>query len=564
MAADSTPSARERQPSAQSDSVEGPFFEEWMRKAESTCPLRIPGAALYGRSSPRIFTPPLAPLTPDTSLGYSLIEFVETVADAHLLPWEQELAIRALELDESGGRLRFRTVILLVARQNGKSTFAQMLSLWAMYLIGVGLVIGTAQDLDIAEELWSGCVDIAESVDDLAALITNVNKVNGKKALEVEYPGAHGSVVKSKYKVKASTRKGARGLSGDLILLDELREHTNWDSYSAVTKTTMARPKAQVWALSNAGDDSSVVLMTLRKKAHALLGDPDRLTEDDTDLTPVGAQDAGIGLFEWSAAPGRATSDKAGWAEANPSLGYTIDEASLASAEATDPEPVFRTECLCQWVATMSAGPFPEGAWEACADPTGIIPEEAPVTYAVDVSYDRGAAYVAAAGTRADGRPQVEIVAARPGQGWAEWLPEWFRGFVDADYPARVVVQAKACPAAILTDVLAEVEGLTVVEWAGGDLGIGCGLFYDRVVAAAPDSSTSLAPLSHRGQEALTLAAHTAAQRFYGDGWYWDRKNSPQDASPLIAATEALWDLLTNLAKEPETSMFSEAPLPLC
>ena len=128
-------------------------------------------------------------------------------------------------------------MVLLVARQNGKSTLAQALCLWAMYVLGVKMTLGTAQDLDIAEELWSGCVDIAESVPELAATIKNVNKVNGKKSLDLQ--------TGERYKVKASNRKAGRGLSADLIVLDELREHTNWDSWGAVTKTMMARPKAQ-------------------------------------------------------------------------------------------------------------------------------------------------------------------------------------------------------------------------------------------------------------------------------------------------------------------------------
>lgn len=551
MVAGSRRSGRARRVSAQSETPEGAYFDEWMVRAERECPLRMPDTPRIGRSSPRVRTAPLKPLTPETSLGYSAIEFSHDVLGIPLLPWQQETLIRALELDCTGRRFRFKTIVLLVARQNGKSTLAQVLCLWAMYVLGVRMTLGTAQDLDIAEEIWGGCVDIAESIPDLAGLIRNVVKVNGKKSLELE--------TGERYKVKASNRKAGRGLSADLVVLDELREHTNWDSWGAVTKTTMARARAQIWCLSNAGDDASVVLMSLRKKAHRALGDPDGINADETDLTGVG--DGSLGIFEYSAAPGRATTDRDGWAEANPSLGYTLEEASLASAESTDPQPVFRTECLCQWVDTMTSGPFPDGAWEACADPRGVIPDESPISYAVDVSWDRGAAYVAACGLQHGGRPQVEIVAARPGQGWADWLPEWFRGFVDADWPARVVVQAKACPAAVLVDVLAEVEGLTVVPWEGGALGIGCGLFYDRVMAAAPETESSLEPLAHRGQEALTLAAHTAAQRFYGDGWYWDRKNSPQDAAPLIAATEALWDQLVNAPATP--SIYEAGPLPL-
>ena len=248
-------------------------------------------------SSSYVHTAPLKPLTPETSLGYSAIEFSHDVLGIPLLPWQQESLIRALELDRTGRRFRFKTVVLLVARQNGKSTLAQVLCLWAMYVLGVRMTLGTAQDLDIAEEIWGGCVDIAESIPDLAGLIRNVVKVNGKKSLKLE--------TGERYKVKASNRKAGRGLSADLVVLDELREHTNWDSWGAVTKTTMARARAQIWCLSNAGDDASVVLMSLRKKAHRALGDPDGINADETDLTGVG--DGSLGIFEYSAAPGRST-----------------------------------------------------------------------------------------------------------------------------------------------------------------------------------------------------------------------------------------------------------------
>jgi phage terminase large subunit-like protein len=83
---------------------------------------------LQGSETPRIFTPPLRELTPETSLGFSLIQFAEEILLVHLFPWQRWLAIHALEL-RPDGRLRFRNVVLLVARQNGKSMFSQMLAL---------------------------------------------------------------------------------------------------------------------------------------------------------------------------------------------------------------------------------------------------------------------------------------------------------------------------------------------------------------------------------------------------------------------------------------------------
>jgi phage terminase large subunit-like protein len=296
-------------------------------------------AKRYGSEVPRIYTPPLRELTPETSKGFECIQFAEDVLGVSLLPWQKWLLIHALEVLDDGS-YRFRTVILLVARQNGKSTLMQVLSLWRMYVDAAKLIIGTAQNLDIAEEQWQGAVELAEGVPELAEEISKVNKTNGKKALELESG--------ERYKVAAANRKGGRGLSGDLVLMDELREHTNWDSWSAVSKTTLARFYAQVWAASNAGDAASIVLRFLRKLAHTALGNPDGLDDVGLVADPEGddAEDGdSLGIFEWSARPGVSIWDRDGWAEANPSLGYTLTEKAIASAARTDPEGIFRTEC---------------------------------------------------------------------------------------------------------------------------------------------------------------------------------------------------------------------------
>ena len=121
--------------------------------------------SLVGSEVPRIWTRPLRELTPETSLGYSVIEFAEKFLFIELFPWQKWLLIHALEL-RPNGRLRFRNIIVLVARQNGKSTLSIVLSLWAMYVFGTKTILGTAQDLDTAEELWQTAVDLVYELDD--------------------------------------------------------------------------------------------------------------------------------------------------------------------------------------------------------------------------------------------------------------------------------------------------------------------------------------------------------------------------------------------------------------
>ena len=48
---------------------------------------------------------------------------------------------------------------MLVARQNGKSKLARVLTLWRLYMDGAELVLGAAQDVSQAREQWSFCLE---------------------------------------------------------------------------------------------------------------------------------------------------------------------------------------------------------------------------------------------------------------------------------------------------------------------------------------------------------------------------------------------------------------------
>ena len=65
----------------------------------------------------------------------------------------EEAARRGLEKDESGG-YRFRIVLVLVARQNGKTHLLRTISAWKMRRSKI-LVVGVAQDLATAREAAS-------------------------------------------------------------------------------------------------------------------------------------------------------------------------------------------------------------------------------------------------------------------------------------------------------------------------------------------------------------------------------------------------------------------------
>lgn len=531
-----------------------------------------PSSKRLGCETPRVWTPPLRELTPDTSLGFSVIEFAESVLEIELLPWQSWLLVHMLELLPDNS-LRFRTVIVLVARQNGKSTLSQVVALWFMYVYGIALVIGTAQDLDVAEEIWQGAVDLAEESEELAPLIERVVKVNGKKALELtkadDLPNGGGQ----RYKVKAANRRAGRGLSGDVILLDELREHQSWDAWGAITKTTMARAMALVLALSNAGDATSVVLRYLRKMCHAALGDPDGINRDDdpSALLPGGEDDEledpefaidedddSVAIFEWSAPPGCDIRDRDGWAQANPSLGFTITERTIASAARTDPEWIFRTEVLCQWSEGTLDGLFPPDSWEHSADEKSKRAPGADIALCVDVSWDRSTSHIGLASKREDGNVHVELIASRSGTSWvAEWLTDSDRSEVVREAP--VAIQAKGAPASSLVQPLRE-AGINVIEWGGSDLGAGTGAFYDLVRAAIGEGAATTG-VRHRNQPLLNIAAANAVSKPAGDTWLVNRARSAVDSAPLIAAIGATWCLTSAMPERPTESAYEQRGL---
>lgn len=489
-----------------------------------------------GSTEPRIYTPPLRELTSDTTLGFAVVDFAQDVLGVELLPWQKWLFIHALEIEGDlcgDWRFRFRTVLVLVARQQGKTMMSEILALFFLYALGVNLIIGTSTNLDAAEEVWDGVVDIAESNDDLAQEIEDIKRSSGRKTITLSG--------RRRYRITAANRKGARGKSGDLILLDELREHQDYSAWSAVTKTTMARPNALVWCMSNAGDGSSIVLRNLRMKAHARIGDPDGINSAMGAREPdeiEGLDDDTLGIFEWSAHPNADITDRDEWALANPSLGYGfVTERSLASSCATDPPNEFKTECLCQWVTVAITPPFPVGSWEAGTDKASAIAPDSPLWFGVDVSDARDKASIAVCGMRPDRTWHVELVAYRAGIGW---LQAWFAERVMQYHGMKVALQAKGAPVSAFYDILGAIDGLTIIPCQGPDVAGWCGRFWDAVAACDGTESHDCVPVYHRPQPALDLAANIASTKPLGGTWAWDRHKSLEDISPLVACTMAL------------------------
>jgi hypothetical protein len=434
-------------------------------------------------------TAPARVLTPETSAGFSLIEFASRIG-VELLPWQQQAAIRALELNEDG-TYRFRTILILVGRQSGKTTLLKVWALWRMYVDGARLVLGSAQNLDIAREAWLGSVDLALA----EGLPGKARYSNGEQC----WTTADGA----RYRIAATTRGSGRGLSADLLVMDEVREQREWTAWSALSKTVIARPKGQIVCISNAGDDGSIVLKSLREAA---------LAEKDESL----------GILEWSAPDGCDINDPKMWAMALPGLGHILDESSVRAAIATDPPAVVRTELLCQHVSALNAAL--EGAgWGAGADPYGsVAPQREALRGAIDVSADGNHVALVVAADAGEGRVRVEPVAS-----WASTL-EARRELpaLLADLKLKELVWFPG-PCQALAPALAHLPYAR--KLTQGEVSEACMGFADLVRAGM---------VLHNNDVLLDSQVATAAKQPQGDGWRFTRRGSG-NCNALYAAAGA-------------------------
>lgn len=339
-----------------------------------------------GVVQPRIGTLPLRPLTPATTLGFKCVAFARDVLGMEPDPWQIEFLHRALEIT-ADGKFRYRTILLLVSRQNGKSAVCRMLTAWMIATGRAETAVSTAQDLGIARDLWKEVAEKAfENNDRLRQMVGAIRRANGQEALEL----SNGS----RYLVKATTTDAARGLSVDLLLLDELRTHRSYGAYAALANTTIARPNPLTIGLSNAGDDTSVVLNELREQAIAQV-------------------DAGtsLGIFEWSAPDGCALDDLDAIRQANPSLGNGRLSMPAIEAAMAAPPNVFRTENLCQRVESLDSAVSAAG-WKGGVDGApGQLVGRTDLAAVWDVSPDTQHVTLVVAG-KVGGKVRVEVAGA--------------------------------------------------------------------------------------------------------------------------------------------------------
>lgn len=458
----------------------------------------------------------------DLSFGEEVLDLA-VVARKPCLPWQERIVLNGNARDGDGLWSAFE-VAVIAPRQNGKTDGVEKTAVTrCIRLGGPGYrLLWSAHEMKTATLSFERIEDLIHSNPRLLAQVKPGRAGWHRSHNEEGISFVNGSEMV----FMARSGRSGRGFWGDTLIADEAL-YLDERSIAAALPTMNTRPNPQIWYMSSGGLADSEFLADIRARG-------------------IAADEENLYFAEWSAPVGADVDDREVWADANPSLGYLIAEATIGKAKrAMRSAPLaWAREYLGIWDENTVGGPFSEAVWEKLADVDSRIADDSPVAWGVEVSHDRAFGVIAAGGLRAvDDEVHVELVDKLPGTGW---MIDRLVEMREAD-PEGVIVLDKSGPAgALLNDLQAALRKQLGLD-DDGDLSDvlvvvstdqykqACGWFFDRVKAGQ-----RLHHVGVDGQPDLAASVAALEKRKIGDGFGWDRF-SDDDVASAGAATLAGW-----------------------
>lgn len=425
---------------------------------------------------PRFLTKPKSKVT----AGPEMIEFIEaycritkdTVSGKTgdlivLRPWQQNL-INSLFTLRKNGSYQHRTALIGLPRKSGKSSIGSSIALYEL-LLGQdgGEVYSCAGDKEQARIVFKAAKRMVELDSELSENI----KVY-RDALEVPATG-------STYRVLSADASSQEGLSPTLTIFDELHVQPNSDLWETMTLGSGARTNSLTLAITTAGVKGD--RLGNDTICYQLYQHGQRIVNGE-ELDPTF-------FFAWwepKAGSDADYKDPKVWAEANPGYGDLQSIEDFESVVARTSEVGFRTKRLNQWVSAAETA-FPQGAWDAIADPTREIVDHEEIILGFDGSYTMDSTALIGC-CLSDKHIFVIEIWERP-----QDQPEWRVPVIEVE--ARIkqacrdydVVEIACDPYRWQRTmaVLDEEEGLPVVSWPTASIarmGPAWQTFYDAVI----------------------------------------------------------------------------------
>lgn len=474
-----------------------------------------------------------------TTLGDEAADLMAEVGKP-LLPHQREWSRDSMGRRADGKWSSYESGIF-EARQNGKGVNIEARELYALFILRTRRIIHSAHLFDTSREAFERLMEIIDGSDWLTKRVHRVNRAHGKEGIEL-LPKFGGGALK----YKARTVHGARGFSGELIVLDEAYALTT-AHMAAISPILATLPNPAIIYASSPPDDKTgpmpedSFLPSVRHRG--LAGDP-RMT-----------------YWEFSPSDKYDPRDVDVWYQCNPSLGYLIQEEFLA-----DQLRIFVGANKVQNFATEHLGVWPnesgrqwavisEDAWENALDAGSRMAVETPpptkgnpVVFAAWISPDREHGAIAVVGPREDGDLHGEVIEHKAK---TTWMHDRLVKLVKKWRPQRLVIDAGGATGSLVADLTTALvpdflEEITLLS--SRDVARGYGSFVDAVDPQDQDADAEPVKRLRVREKApfpATTAVAGATTRRIGDGTTWDSRENTVDISPIRAMTDALQGFLT-------------------
>lgn len=426
------------------------------------------------------------------------------------LDWQRK-ALDIMLARGTADKYKVRTFGLAVPRQNGKSWNIRARSFYGA-VVGGEKILYTCQHGDTSDEMFK---DLSAPFDDeseveLRSLLKSVRKTNGQQAIYL----TNGGIIR----FTTRTNSLARGKTYDVLIYDEAQELTKSQQEASLpTISASSKHNAQVIYIGTPPGPES----------------PGTVFREMHDRVHAGT--SGAAWLEWSVSEIGDVSDRSRWYEANPSLGFLVDETAVEGELASMSPDGFARERLGWW-SPLAQGehPIDAAAWGKCLVGEDEVPPDSSLTcYGVKFSPDGSRGALAVCLKPKEGAPFVEVVDAFSMGSGTQWLADWL-----CERRARCaqVTIDGASNAGNLVDKLASAHFPRRAMLRSGtkQLASACSGLANAVAEGT---------LAHRGQPGLTAAVTGCTKRMMTkDGaWGFDGDGASADPTLVEAVALALW-----------------------
>lgn len=438
------------------------------------------------------------------------------------MPWQRQALDVACEIDPATGLYYYRTVIIIVLRQAGKTTLTRGKLTHRAMSQPYAKMLYTAQDRNKALKR------LRESIYEPLSRAANplISQSMGRPRW-----AAGSELVRwqngSQLTIDAVSKTSGHGDTLDEAHIDEAFAHKDSRIEQNISPTLITVRGSQKWITSAAGEHESKFLRSKLEMGRALV---------------ESGQDSRTCYIEYSADPDLDPDDPATFL-CHPAIGHTITLEDIIDERRNMDAEEFERAYLGWWPKAKVPDPvIPLDAWKTnyadAEDPAGLW-SGVPI-WTVDVSPDREHASIglAAESTDPSARCYLEVIERQ--RGVSKIIDRLVQ--LRRDHGGDQVALDSAGAAKSLIEDLEAVpyeDGgpFEVIKMAAADRSAACGKLSDDSLIGALrflDDSESEDPL-------LFDSLKNAVKLYVSDAWVFSRGKSMQDISPLYAITIARW-----------------------